>query len=255
MSDDMQVRIHLDRGYSRKVYEVAQEFRLRHKERCSVWTIEHRYRGNSYNVLTAYKSAVVSGFDIVHLVEEDVLVADDYFQMHRDAHDLFPNAFSVSACRNQQFPIGHEPPNDEEAAYEHRSFQSIGVSFMGCVLRDAMTVLSEDYFADMVGYCRSMFPNSTIPAGNAEQDGFLHRYAEDRGLSTIYAAVPRAYHAGFVGYHRKGEALDGTLQECSDALLQMDADEMNRRAGSYADHATTPLTTPRNRITRRIEWP
>lgn len=255
MDERVSVRIHLDRGHSALVARVAEDFVSRHPGRATAHSVQHKYRGNSYNVVKAYQSAVVSGHSIVHLVEEDVLVADDYFEMHRDAHNLFPNAFSVSACRNQQFPIGHEPPDDDAAAYEHMSFQSIGVSFRASALRDAVGWVSEDYFADMIGYCKRVFPKSSIPVGNAEQDGLLHRYAERAGMPTVYPAVPRAYHAGFVGYHRKGEPLSGTLQECSDALIAMDADEMNRRAGSYNDHATTPLSSPRNRLSRRIQWP
>lgn len=254
-NDEVSVRIHLDRGYSALVKRVADEFRLRHPKRVSVWTINHKHRGNSYNVLYAYGQAVAGGFDLVHLIEEDVLIADDYFQMHRDAHELYPYAFSASACRNQQFPIGHEPPQEEDAVYEHPAFQSLGVSFRRATLVRALGMLADEYFDDMIGYCRSAFPASSIPVGNAEQDGFLHRVSEDGGLLTAYPAVPRAYHAGFVGYHRKGEPLRGTLEECSDALLSMDAAEMNRRAGSYSDHATTPLTSPRNRLSRRIQWP
>ena len=245
----------LDRGYLATLTPVTTWFTKRLGRRARVGRRAHNYKGNSYNVLMSYRDAVAEGADLVHLVEEDVFVGGDYFDFHRRAHALMPDAFSVSACRNQQFPIGHEPPGDEAAVYAHASYQSIGVSFKPHRLAPALAHAKPAYFRRPVLYCQQHFPHTEINPNNAEQDGLLHRTMEEQGLSTVYGAVPRAYHAGFVGYHRKGTLPGGGVNERAAAILAMSAEELNRRAGSYPDHATIPLDAARAPVDRVITWP
>ena len=245
----------LDRGHSDEVAAVAHWFRAILPGRVRIGIREHAYRGNSYNVLTSFHNAVDEGADLVHLVEEDILVGADYFDFHRRAHELAPDAFSVSACRNQYYPLGVAPPYDETGIYLHPSYQSIGVSLKAYRLRQALRYATPQYFAAQVQFCARNFPHSRINRSHAEQDGLLHRVLEKQGSATAYASVPRAYHVGFVGYHRNGEMPPGDVGERSAAILAMDADELNRRAASYPDHNTVPLDAPRAPVARLVEWP
>ena len=111
------------------------------------------------------------------------------------------------------------------------------------------------YFRNQAAYCRTVFPQSRIPVGNAEQDGLIHRVLEYAGAVTAYPAVPRAYHAGWIGYHRQGRPVTGTLEQRATQILTMTGEEMNARATSYPDHVTTPLDAPRPPVTRLITWP
>jgi hypothetical protein len=252
---DLEFWICLDRGHSDEVAAVANDFRMLLPGRVRVGTRDHGYRGNSFNVLTSFRNAVDEGAELVHLVEEDVLVGVDYFQFHRRAHELAPDAFSVSACRNQYYPLGEQPPQDETAAYLHGSYQSIGVSVKAYRLRQVLAHAHPSYFINQVGYCRKAFPKSKINPSHAEQDGLFHRVLEKQGSATLYASVPRAYHVGFVGYHRHGDMPAGTLSERAAALLAMDADELNRRARSYPDHNTVPLDGERAPVDHLVQWP
>lgn len=245
----------LDRGHSDDVAAVADEFRGVLPGRVRIGLRDHGYRGNSYNVLTSFRNAVDEGADLVHLVEEDILVGADYFDFHRRAHELAPDAFSVSACRNQYYPLGEQPPYDETAIYLHRSYQSIGVSLKAARLRQVMGHAHPAYFYNQVGYCKRAFPRSKINPSHAEQDGLIHRIIEKQGSATAYASVPRAYHVGFTGYHRNGEMPSGTILEQARAIVGMGADELNRRAQSYPDHNTIPLDGERAPVTRLVEWP
>lgn len=256
-SDEIAVRVILDRNFFPDVEWAANRF----NERVAEGKIDvvardrHRYHGNSYNVLESYREAASEGHDIVHLVEEDILVGYDYFDMHRRAHELAPEAFCVSGCRNQQFDLRHNPPQDETAVYEHMSYQSIGVSFRSGFLASLLADVDSEYYSNMVAYCQKMFPASRILAGHAEQDGLLHRKQEALGRPTVYAAVPRAYHAGFVGYHRRGTMMRGSIEERAKAILEMDTAEMNERAVSYKDHATIDLDADRASVGHIIKWP
>ncbi len=246
----------LDRGYTSTLLPVVKWFQKRlNPSRVRIGQRMHNYKGNSFNVLTSYKEAMAEGADLIHLVEEDILVGRDYFDFHRRAHELAPDTFSVSACRNQQFIMGHEPPDDSAAVWRHAAYQSLGVSFKAERLKAILPHLGRGYFASQVAYCRRYFPTSAINPNNAEQDGLLHRLSENAGLSSTYPAVPRAYHAGFTGYHRKGTLPPGGVDARAERILAMSADEMNERAGSFPDHATIPLDGVRRPVDRVITWP
>ncbi|GAA4082774.1 glycosyltransferase [Actinomadura miaoliensis] len=247
----------LDRGHDPELEPVVEAFAATvGRSRVQIRRRFHGYAGNSYNVLESYREACAWEPRLVHLIEEDVLVGRDYFAFHRRAHALVPDAFCVSACRNQQLPLGTDPPADDGAVYRHVSYQSLGVSFRPDRLSPVLTHAGPGYFADPVGYCRSVFPGSRIPASNAEQDGLLHRVLEADGMATVYPAVPRAYHAGFVGYHRRGRPVSGSLEQRAEQILTMDAQQLNTHApGEFRDHTVIGLDDERAPVKRVIDWP
>lgn len=259
MHRNVHVLVSLDEGYHQEVRWTAEQLfsimgdsRLEIVERSK----HRRFRGNSHNVIEAYRDALTMEPELVHLVEDDVFVGYDYFDFHRRAHDLVPDAFAVSACRNQNFPLGVDPAPDDTAVYSHGSYQSLAVSFRPEVLSAALEGVSWDYYADMVNWCKKRFPNSAIPAGHAEQDGLLNRFREEAGLSTVYGAMPRAYHAGFTGYNRRGDDIAGTsIADKGRTLLRMSADELNAHAHTHKDHTTIDLDGDRVSASRLVEWP
>lgn len=246
----------IDRRPDVRVTDVASAFRHRvGANRVRVIHREHRYRGNSYNVLRSYAEAVRSGADLIHLVEEDVFVAGDYFAFHRAAHALDPNAFAVSAARNQNYAGDPEP--DPTALYRDRQYQSVAVSFRPERLLSVLKHVGSMYYSNPVAYCQRTFHGTKIPHGNAEQDGLINRVVERAGAHVTYGAHPRAYHAGFIGYHRNGEDFRaGTpVATAADWLLGMGAEELNRRAHSYPDHHVVELDAERPPPDHIVAWP
>lgn len=256
-ADDGQVEywIGLDRGHDRAVAQVARSFldRFGHG-RVKIKKQMHPYRGNSYNILTLYRDALHAAPELIHLVEEDVFVGPDYYAYHRSAHKIAPHAFAVSAARNQDIPGDPEP--SPETVYLGTNYQSIAVSFRPERLNDLLFPhIQPQYFRDPVGYCRRRFPHTRIPVANAEQDGLLNRIAEQMRLSVVYPTAPRAYHAGFVGYHRAGERLLGLPEHQADRLLAMTTEQLNAAAHSYPDHQAVDLHTSLGEVTQVISWP
>lgn len=245
--------VSLDRKFSPEVQQVTARFAGQMGIRAIVKYRTHRYPGNSFNVLTSYRDALTMGPELVHLVEEDIFVGSDYFDFHRQAHSTAPGVFAVSACRNQQFPTDPSPADD--AVYVHGSYQSLGVSFRPELLEKIVPHAVPAYFMNPIGYCHRRWPHSRIPAGNAEQDGLIHRVIEAEQGVTGYPFSPRAYHAGFVGYHRKGLQLQGTLAERADRLLAMTSEDLNGAAHSFPDHVAVDLDARRGPVTRLAEWP
>lgn len=251
----VKIMIALDRRHDQATAKVARDFQWLpdHRQRVGVHERHHPYRGNSYNVLQSYREMLTLNADLIHLVEEDVLVGADYLQFHRAAHALAPDALAVSAARNQNHP--HDPEPDPSALYLGPQYQSIAVSFRPERLAPVMAHAVPSYFSDPIGYCRRHFRRSRIPVGNAEQDGLINRVAEQSGARIAYPALPRAYHAGFVGYHRKGEVLTGSISEQADQILAMDSARMNAAAHSYPDHQVVDLDARHGEPTRMIAWP
>lgn len=138
--------------------------------------------------------------------------------------------------------------------WRHPAYQSLGVSFRPKQLERVVRHAKPAYFANMIGYCKSQFPDSWIPPANAEQDGLIHRISEQDGLFTLYPSVPRAYHVGFTGYHRRGAALVGSIEQRAQQILSMSTEELNRSAHSYPDHQAIPLDAERAPISKLIEW-
>lgn len=256
--DDSRLRywITLDRGYDVASAQVAAEFVRGRRDRVQVTTRwPHPYAGNSFNVLSALEGALELDVDLIHLIEEDVFVSADYFRFHRTAHRAAPEAFAVSACRNQNRRTLAGPDEDPGAIYLDAQYQSLGVSFRPRAVSMITEAVGDGYFADPVGYCRRTWPRSRIPAGHAEQDGLINRIVEAGGGSVAYPCVPRAYHAGFVGYHRAGDLPPGTPQQQADAILDMSSEDLNAAAhATYRDHEAVALDIVQGPVTHLVAW-
>lgn len=233
-------RLLLDEGHTQDVERVALDFA---RSVPAVEIVRRRFRqgrGNSGNLLMGLREAAAEGWDRTHIVEEDVFVSDGYFSFHDQAHRMAPEAFAVSACRNQNAENVDLGPG---GLWRHASYQSLGVSLGPDSVRAVVPHVRDEYFKDMVGYCRRYFPKSVIPAPHAEQDGLLNRVRERTGMYTVYPSVPRAYHAGFAGYNRPGNTvLSGTAHEQAMTLLAYSSADLNAMAApEFQDIEVSPL--------------
>lgn len=235
-SVEVSVIVSLDRGSARECRQVAEGFRDDFARLYLRQVEHHPYRGNSRNVVSGIHDALTLNGDLVHVVEDDIMVALGYFRFHEAMHTATPGTFAVSACRNQNLD-GPEPGH----AYRHGSYQSLGVSFRPDVARRVAAHDTPTFYSNMVGYCRRNFPESAIPAGHAEQDGLINRIRESVNGVTVYTSRPRAFHAGFHGYNRPGRELDGSIERRAERILSMTSEEMNAMAGSIKDHEVIDL--------------
>jgi len=235
-TDDVRVVVSLDRQGTFECRQVAQSFSTSFADIYLRVMNHHQFHGNSYNVLSGVTDVLKLGGDLIHVVEDDIMVSLGYFAFHEAAHEAAPDAFAVSACKNQNL-LGDPPA----LAYRHASYQSLGVSFRPDVARQVVKHGTPAYFGNMVEYCKRTFPGSLIPPGHAEQDGLFNRVRESRRGVTVYAAQPRAFHAGFYGYNRSGMKLGGSIGRRSEKILSMTTEEMNQMAGSIKDHEVIDL--------------
>jgi hypothetical protein len=187
-------------------------------------------------VLEGYKFAVEASHEceskLVYLIEEDIWIAKDFFDFHETVQSQFdPFCLSAVRCQNDSA----EYPKEPDSVYYHNTFQSLGLSWKLDKLKLVAQHAKPEYYRNMKGYIRALNPKSVYGTNWTEQDGLINRLVESSDVKCLYPYVGRAYHAGFVGYNRRGVPLDGTLEERVATLKSMTQDEMNERAMEYKD--------------------
>jgi hypothetical protein len=231
----------LDRTYSSEVDLVARGFPL---EKVIRYTPHHRFAGNSFNVLEGYKLCNMIApkhlSRLVYLIEEDIFVGKDFFDWHERVSEQH-EAFCYSAVRNQndeRMTKGEMGCNPSDV-YRFGKYQSLGVSWRPNHLAEVIQHAKMEYYSANERYLMRKFPKSAFGSMWTEQDGLINRIMEAGVHTAIYPTVPRAYHAGFIGYNRKGSQLPGCLEERVALLKSMTAEEMNAKADIYKD--ITPI--------------
>jgi hypothetical protein len=191
-----------------------------------IWTTKrHTYPGNSYNVIQGYRRAAAVGYKRVFMVEDDVLVAPEFFAWHEQVHAM--NRLAAS--------IGVANPG-------HGAYASLGVRLTEQTIGRILAFGDNDaYYSDMRGYCRKFFPSSQF---DCEQDGLIARLLA--GQSVAWADPPVCSHVGWYGYHRtRTTRPTGTLEERRQQVVEIAADPTILEA--YARLRTdVRITTERN---------
>ena len=178
--------------------------------------------------------------NLIYLIEEDIFVGKDFFDFHERVQTKY-DSFCVSAVRNQNDgrmltgELGSNPAD----VYKFGKFQSLGLSWKPQYLSKVTQHAKIEYYCSMERYLSRTFPQSSFGTMWTEQDGLINRLMEAGHYDALFPTVPRAYHAGFVGYNRQGAELAGSLEDRIKVLKSMTGDEMNAKANTYKD--ITPI--------------
>jgi hypothetical protein len=164
----------------------------------------HPYIGNPCNFLELYKAAYNEpDVRYVYLIEDDVLVAEDFFKWHEAVQARGDYFITVGwHCVRRDEPI----KNDDPTAYIETAldYSSIGI----CWKREKLAALVKharpEYYRSMAVYLGQAFPGSPIPAGQwTEQAGVVTRLLhETRDRFIAWPTLRRCSHVGVSGYHR-----------------------------------------------------
>jgi hypothetical protein len=214
--EQLQVIFRPDHGHDPAILEVISEFaaRLADSEVDVPPRCPYRRTKQSANVLTGYLLAAARARAYVFMIEEDIIVARDFFRWHYAVQAAEPELFCSLSTRNTNRVV---PANDDPRLYYRTTLDycSLGVCFERSVITQLIAPhVRREYFQDPSAYCARHFPSSQVGAGYVEQDGLIRRVQEAQGerRPIAYPYRPRAYHAGFIGYHRAGR-LEGSLRE------------------------------------------
>ena len=248
----LHVLFRADTGFDPAVLEVIQEFapKLGSHEVNTPVPCPYRRTKQSANLLGGYLMAAAATRRYVFMVEEDVIVARDFFRWHYGVQASQPRLFCSIAARNTNRAV---PPDDDPEIYylTNGDYCSLGLCFERSVISETIAPhVTREYFANPRRYCERHFPDSRIGAGYVEQDGLIRRLQELGGDQhpIAYPYRPRAYHGGFFGYHRRG-ALEGTLAERIRRVGEViyNSEAMLRAAEKpeyFEDSMPVPLDTP-----------
>jgi hypothetical protein len=207
-------------------------------------------QGPTRNMLMALHESMDYDADLIHLVEDDVFPSVGYFEYHRSAHELAPDAFCATACNPAPVVEWITQENYHRATLKPLA-PTVGTSFRKERLAEILTFLPPSYLDDRTGHLRRTFPRHPCkPHKWNGIDGAMGRVLRHMNKLTVFPIVGRAYHAGFIGAgcedgacnnnatrdgysngpHRHGAGLTGTVEERAAQLLAMRAEDFNRRA-------------------------
>ena len=179
----------------------------------------------SANVLNGWIAGAQMSDNMVYLIEDDVLINEDYFHYHRTVNnDGWCSIGAVNFCNRREMSL-----QTDEYYIDYGVYQSIGVCFRKDVIfNDIAEHFNLSYIMNPGGYLQREFPNSAIGSAFIEQDGLIHRISERGQKAVVFPMHPRCFHAGLYGKNR-GQYQTGTLQQKIEYLKSVVYDEAELR--------------------------
>jgi len=219
----------LDNGYDKECEDVINKFPLKKiitKRKKTKLTLGKQ----SYNLLEAYREACILSSKYVLLIEDDILITNDFFDFHINVHEQNPNAFCSIGAENHNTKF--DTIGDDSFYYygSITDYQSWGV----CWNKDVLEALilphaNDEYYFNPVGYLIKVFNQNWIGQHFAEQDGLIRRVRYcAKELPVIFPHVPRCFHAGFYSYHRnKSKRFKNSLEKKIKMVKEVISSEEN----------------------------
>lgn len=206
--------INLDKGFRRSNLDVIRQFSPRFN------SLEINYTPiadipastkQSYAVLEGYRKAQQKTQYLVYMIEEDVMISNEFFNWHKAIHAVESDIYCSIATRNNN--TRRNPIGDYSAYYlQTGDYQSLGVCFKKHMLNIILEHANYNYYNDPWRYCATKWPDSPVGKSFVEQDGLHRRAMGDLPVAFSYDGY--AHHAGFYGYNRRGSMrLTGSLDQ------------------------------------------
>lgn len=203
--DDLLFLFHIDFDYNPLMLGVINKFPY---NKMSIYNPRHGYKRKlPVNILEGYRKAFDLSDNLVFMIEEDMIISDDFFKWHREIHkdgDFFCSIASKNNNLNRDLVFD----TDLNKYYtSHFTYQSLGVCFNKDVLEKYVFPHSyKRYYRNNEKYCLEAFPQSKLGMKWCEQAGLIRRIQEKISMPIAYPHTPRAYHAGFYGKNRNGRS-------------------------------------------------
>lgn len=251
-ADKLHYFFSVDHGYDPEVLNVINMFDFS-KEVYIRPHSPYKLGKQSFNLLKGYEYAAEKTKEFVFMIEEDVFIADDFFEWHYAVQGDM-NVFCSIATKNNNFHI--DPVEGSEEYYTHDSYQSLGVCFHKSTISDYIVPhIVDEYFTDPMKYVSDKFPNASIGNIWAEQDGLIRRIQEEVSNHVSFPIYPKAFHAGFYGYNRPQKVkMPTTLAGKVDAVRQIAFDpEMMKKAVMHPEFFNDSVPVPlQNKILDKV---
>lgn len=250
----------IDKGHDPNILPVISEWASKHKVPATeIQRDVNEYSPlvkQSFNVLDALVQAARICSRYVYLIEEDVMIATDFFLWHNAVHEhaTEKQLFCSIATRNNNRKIDEFDGDKDEYYLSSDDYQSLGVCFHRKVVDELIKPhANREYFLNTKTYCQMMFPYSNIGAAYTEQDGLIRRIQEGGRFGlTAYPFFPRGFHAGLYGYNRGDAPIslsNKTFQQRVDYIRSIIFDDERMRLAAkrkewYEDSRPCELDLP-----------
>lgn len=199
-------------GDVNNITRIANDFIKRNNTNAEVILVpktEYTTTKLSYAIVYAYRKAVELKPEYIFLLEDDIIIANNFFHWHYLVQG-FDDVFCSIGTRNHALM---QPLTKLYAkAFVYHTYQSHGVCWKTTVLQPLLELFTDNYFAHPHTYIARLFPNSKISNQFVEQAGMFNRMVEYNKYNVIYPYYPVAYHAGFYGKNR-GKKPTGILED------------------------------------------
>ena len=168
------------------------------------------------------------------MVEEDIMVARDFFRWHRAVHAAVPQLFCSIAPKNPNRAL--TLPAEPDGYYlSSGDYCSNGVCFDKRVLQAMIAPhVNMSYLSSPKKYIRRHFPASPIGLGFVEQGAaWCGAFRSDAGRIRLHGRACRGrFTPGFYGYNRPS-GVDGSVRDRVQLLADTiyDREAMRRAAG------------------------
>ncbi len=104
----------------------------------------HSHFNNSWSILEAYKDAYYAGFDWVYMIEDDVMVMDDFFEWNERLQQKETFFVSCAERHNASLNINNVVDRIDEAAEDSYVFSKYAYSSLGvCFPRASIALIAE----------------------------------------------------------------------------------------------------------------
>jgi hypothetical protein len=204
---------------------------------CTRYNQPHSWVGNTSNVLSAYREAAETpGVEHVFLIEEDIMVGENFFRWHYAVQKQGDWMCSIAAINRR---AKHADSIDPAEYFTSRdTYQSWGVCWPVAKLAPILEHAKPEYYSNLFGYVGKRFPNSSLGMMWPEQDGLIERVLIETHGVTAWPYVPRAFQAGAYGYHRSTKPLPGDLESriaMLGYLIHRDPESLARMSVEFHD--------------------
>ena len=183
--------------------------------------------GLSKHILEAMKSVFNAGYDMVCLLEDDVLPSRDFIQYQRYIHkniDLDGNkVFAVVGYTKKRLPTGNFGKEPEVVRLQ-QWYSPDGVTFRRSIWNKISSFIDDKYYSNpnrevnrlkkKISKIEPTFVKRQWVNGkykHNKQAGFLNALRAFHGMSCIMPCVSRCQDIGFYGFHQRQKKNKGEL--------------------------------------------
>lgn len=196
---------------SRTLIESCHEYNAK-----LIFQPKHSYYGNSFSAGEALRFAFNSGFELIHYIEDDAFIKEDFFPWTRDQHELWKDIFCTCGwVFNREAPLADETLF---APWIYIPQFSIRREKLLLVLPH----LNPLYYGNMKKYIAANFKDNPIKDLHSDSiqhfeiDGLLQRIIMQHNLQVAWPGIGKIKHMGFGGYNQGWGNYEDFFAGCAD---------------------------------------